>query len=63
MTDIMRETYRPLSEGESLQILTIKRLGREFYNFLTETSRENSLAKTKIEEAVMWATKGVTRHE
>jgi hypothetical protein len=59
----MREVYRPLSQPESWDMLEIKRLGREFYEFMEKIgdSREMSLAKTKIEEAVMWATKHITR--
>ena len=59
----VRHQYRELSEAEKEQMLKIKDLGADF---LTQcdgigTSRELSLAKTKIEEAVMWAVKHVTR--
>lgn len=41
----------------------IKNLGQAFYDHVTSLgqSREISLAATKIEEAVMWATKHITR--
>lgn len=40
----------------------IKELGATFYEHVEQMgpSREASLAKTKIEEAVMWAVKAIT---
>ena len=66
--DVKRKKYKTLSEDNSEQVklqdqmLLIKSLGFEFYNYLDSLppSRETSLAKTKIEEAVMWAVKGIT---
>lgn len=61
--DVMRGEYRVLSEAEKEQMRTIKDLGRAFYEMIEAmgSSRELSIAKTKIEEAVMWAAKHVTR--
>ncbi len=61
--DIMRENYRPLSDEEKEQMQQVKAFGRLVYNKLSALgdSRELSLAKTKIEEAVMWATKHITK--
>lgn len=59
----MRHQYKILNEEEKAQMLAIKDKGLEFLN-LIETmpaSREMSLAKTKIEEAVMWAVKSITK--
>ena len=72
VNNVMRMAYRPLTEAEQESMRMIKVLGLQFYNLLhgigstdmaTEkfASRELSLAATKIEEAVMWATKHVTR--
>jgi hypothetical protein len=60
--DIMRLTPRPLSAAERDNMDLIKQTGRDFYNFVDKlgSNRELSLAKTKIEEAVMWAVKGIT---
>lgn len=61
--NVMRHEYRILSEEEKAQMKGIKDLGLEFATMCSGIgkSREMSLAITKIEEAVMWATKHVTR--
>lgn len=62
MSDPVRTEYRVLSEGEKAVLLEIKGAGSRFLDMLTKLgpNRELSLAKTKVEEAVMWAVKGVT---
>ena len=59
----MRHEYRVLSEDEKDRMKTIKDYGAGFYAMLeiSPPSRELSIAKTKIEEAVMWAVKDVTK--
>ena len=61
--NVMRHEYRVLSEGEKEQMKTIKDEGARFFEYCDRigSSRELSLAKTKIEEAVMWAVKHITR--
>ena len=61
--NVMRHEYRVLSGDEKTQMKRMKDLGLEFLEFCDSvgTSRELSLAKTKIEEAVMWAVKHVTK--
>ncbi len=61
--DIMRKHYRKLNEEEQKQMQQVKEAGCLFYMILSSIgdSREISLAKTKTEEAVMWATKHITR--
>ncbi len=63
VNNVMRHAYRVLSDEEKAQMLKIKDTGLDFHNFIDSSgqSRELSLAKTKIEEAVMWAVKHVTR--
>lgn len=58
----VRHQYRTLSDLEKNQMSEIKDIGQEFLDLCDTigSSREMSLAKTKIEEAVMWATKHVT---
>ena len=58
----MRHQYRVLSDAEKANMSKIKDMGLEFHEFIAGlgNSRETSLAKTKIEEAVMWAVKHVT---
>lgn len=61
--DIMRQNYRQLNLEEKEQMHRVKVAGCMFYDILSEIgeSREISLAKIKIEEAVMWATKHITK--
>ncbi len=62
VNNVMRHSYRVLSEPEKAAMQKIKDDGLAFHNFLDSlgNSRELSIAKTKIEEAVMWAVKHVT---
>lgn len=59
----MRHEHRLLSEIEKEQILIIKDMGLDMHEYIAElgTARELSIAKTKIEEAVMWVVKHITR--
>ncbi|NKF21587.1 hypothetical protein G7Y82_04600 [Solimonas sp. C16B3] len=58
--------YRVLSDDEKAAMQKLKDMGLELHEFLTgleqitKTSRELSIAKTKVEEAVMWAVKHIT---
>jgi hypothetical protein len=61
--NVMRHEYRVLSDAEKAQMLAIKDKGLELHSLIESVgqSRELSLAKTKTEEAVMWAVKHITR--
>ncbi len=71
--NVMRHEYKVLSEHEKQYMQRIKDAGLAFHDLCSEIglavgapnnppgSRELSLAKTKIEEAVMWAVKHITR--
>ena len=63
VNNVMRHAYRVLSDEEKAQMQSIKDAGLAFHELLGSigTSREISLAKTKVEEAVMWAVKHVTQ--
>jgi hypothetical protein len=58
----VRHKYRVLSEEEKAAMTWFKDTGAAFIKFCDECgpSRELSIAKTKMEEAVMWAVKHVT---
>jgi hypothetical protein len=59
----VRHQYRVLTDAEKSAMIRLKDLGREFLTAIGETvpaGREASIAKTKVEEAVMWAVKGLT---
>ena len=62
VNNVVRHAYRVLSDAEKEQMRLIKDLGLDFITFVDGlgNSRELSLAKTKIEEAVMWAVKHIT---
>ena len=62
VNNTMRHQYRVLTEAEKAEMQRIKDMGAELHTYLNiiGSSRELSIAKTKIEEAVMWAVKHVT---
>lgn len=62
MSDVMRQAYRALSEAEKDAMQKLKADAASLYDFVISlgSSRELSTAKTKIEEAVMWAVKHIT---
>jgi len=60
--NVMRHEYRVLTDLDKQNMKVVKDMGLEFYKLCDYLgpSREMSLAKTKIEEAVMWAVKHIT---
>jgi len=58
----VRHKYRVLSDDEKAQMVMLKDMGAAFLTACDEIgqSREMSLAKTNMEQAVMWAVKHVT---
>lgn len=58
----MRHNYRVLSDDEKAKMVSVKDKGQELLDLINSlgAGREYSIAKTKIEEAVMWAVKGLT---
>jgi hypothetical protein len=63
VNNTMRHQYRVLSDAEKEALVWIKEQALtmvEFIDMRVPAGREASLAKTKIEEAVMWAVKGLT---
>lgn len=60
--NVMRHEYRTLSDEEKAQMKRVKDLGLEMHQQLESmgSSRQLSIAKTKNEEAVMWAVKHIT---
>ena len=63
--DIFRKSYIPL-DGRCIEIMScIKEKAQSLYDEIENCSVENdkrhmALAKTKLEESVMWAIKGIT---
>ncbi len=59
----VRHQYRVLTDAEKQAMVAIKDVGLDFLQKIEvccPPGREASLAKTKVEEAVMWAVKGIT---
>lgn len=69
VNNTVRHTYRELTDEEKAVVGELKRIGEEFLATLDvvdgvtggQVRREIALARTKAEEAVMWAVKGVTK--
>jgi len=63
VNNVVRHQYKVLNDEEKAQMLAIKDMGAQFIGYCDGIgqSRELSLAKTKIEEAVMWAVKSITK--
>jgi hypothetical protein len=63
VNNVMRHEYRVLSESEKKSMQAIKDKGADLHAYLEtfSPSREMSIAKTKLEEAIMWAVKHVTK--
>ena len=61
--NVMRHEYRTLTDAEKRSMKLVKDAGADFLDLVEGigNSRETALAKTKIEEAVMWAVKHITR--
>lgn len=63
VNNVMRHEYRILTDAEKETMQAIKDKGLELHDLIESIgqSRELALAKTKTEEAVMWAVKHLTR--
>lgn len=62
VNNAVRHQYRVLGDVEKAQMLALKDAGAAFLAEIEKIgqSRELSLAKTKVEEAVFWSVKHVT---
>lgn len=69
VNNVMRHQYRVLSDQEKADMQKLKDMGLELHSFLNEIasrdpgnhSWEITQACSKVEEAVMWGTKYLTR--
>jgi len=61
--NVMRHEYRVLTDAEKASMQEVKDIGAAFVAKCEEIGhdRELSLARTKMEEAVMWAVKSLTK--
>jgi hypothetical protein len=62
VNNVMRHEYRVLTDLEKQQMQDVKDAGFRLHAILGNIgdSRELRLAKTRIEEAIMWAVKHIT---
>lgn len=61
MTDVFRQAHRELTPDEQQLLYRIKHQAGQLHELLERVeAREGAIARTKLEESVMWATKGVT---
>jgi len=62
VNNVMRHEYRVLTDKEKETMQMVKDQGLDLWTMFDDIgqSRELSLAKTKVEEAVMWAIKHLT---
>lgn len=61
--DRYKPEYRQLSQSEKSDVQLVKRIASDLAALLADAmpnGREQSLALTKLDECVMWATKGIT---
>jgi hypothetical protein len=61
-------TGQKLTADQELSILRIKAIARELYEYVDSlndnfSAAEFSLAKHKLEECVMWASRGITKYD
>lgn len=68
MTDTFRKEYKALSDIQKASVLFIKEIAESLENQLDEISNSGiaidnrcmALAKTNLEQAIMWAIKAIT---
>lgn len=63
MEDTMRANPQQLTEDQKTEMNVIKAEGQKFWNLINNLQKQGrctALAKTKTEEAVMWAVKEIT---
>lgn len=61
MSDVFKKEYPALNDGDYIEIVQFKEKAEQLYNLMVmKQSREFSLAKTKLEECVMWFVKGIS---
>lgn len=66
MSDTFHKKYRKLNEKEEILMESIKVAAEDIERLFSlvktpDSGREISLAKTKLEESIMWAIKGLTK--
>ena len=66
MTDTFRKEYTPIDDAAKAQVLDVKTKAEELEMIINaaiangKDARMMALAKTNLEQTVMWAVKGIT---
>jgi len=66
MTDTFRKEYKPLSDDQKAYLNLFKERAEALFNefdaanFLNPDMRSMSIAKTNLEQSIMWAVKSIT---
>lgn len=66
MSDTFRKKTAPLTEDQKIAVLGVKELAEQVEtcmvrNTTEQNAREMALAKTNLEQAIMWAVKAITK--
>ena len=63
MTDVFRKKYVELSKEKQADLDNLKGMAQTMHELIeSRPCRESSIAKTKLEECIMWAVKGITNY-
>ena len=63
MTDVFRTEYKKLDGATQTEIKNMKNIAATLHGMIeSRPCRESSIAKTKLEECIMWAVKGITNY-
>ena len=60
MKNPFRPEYKELKHNEKIQVDNVKDAAFQLLKTFPVGTRESAIATTKLEEAVMWAVKGLT---
>jgi hypothetical protein len=64
--DVFRQTYTPVTDEVKEKMVALKVMAQEMWDFMDAQKdaptdqRMIAVAKTKLEEVIMWAIKGMT---
>jgi pantothenate kinase len=65
MSDVFRKEYKPLTDLTKMKMHAIKQIASDLHEVFENVTNESdkrciAIAKTKLEESVMWAIKAIT---
>lgn len=63
MADVFRKNYTELSALQKSDVASVKDKAQELYDLLDKVAadpRSIAVAKTNLEQSIMWAVKGIT---